>query len=75
MSADLLTSPPEYVHWFAEHGDIGDEEIVGFFAETVPDGPGRVRPDLWVVVTTRGLYYLDPESELVIRARALHPLT
>lgn len=70
----LLSTPPEYLEWFAHHGDIEGETVVGFFAETVPDGPGRVRPDLWVLVTTGGLYYLDPRRRQCVRARSLHPL-
>lgn len=70
----LLSTAPDFVEWFARNGDIDDETVVGFFAETVPDGPGRVRPDLWVLVTTGGLYYLDIRARLCVRARSLHTL-
>lgn len=74
MTANLLSTAPPYVQWFAKNGDFRpDEEVVGFFTETVPDGPGRVKPGLWVVVTTQGLYYLDTDTELCVRARMVHP--
>lgn len=74
----LLSTAPTYVEWFAQHGEFDDDEtVVGFFAETKPDPADpnhRVVPDLWVVVTTKGLYYLDTDTDLCVRARALHAL-
>lgn len=46
-----------------------------YYTETVPDGPHRVKPGLWVVVTDRGLYTLDAEKELCVRAKVLHRFT
>lgn len=72
----LLTEPPKFVHDFVEiaHFDE-DETVVGFFADTkpVPGDPFRVEPKYWVVVTNKGLYYLDPALELCIRAKSVHP--
>ena len=73
---NLLSDAPPYVHWFAEHGEFdADERVVGYYTETVPDGPHRVKPGLWVVVTDRGLYTLDAEKELCVRAKVLHRFT
>lgn len=73
---NLLSDAPPYVHWFAEHGEFdADERVVGYYTETVPDGPNRVKPGLWVVVTDRGIYTLDAEKELCVRAKVLHRFT
>jgi hypothetical protein len=73
----LLSDAPEFVHEFAERHVPKHETPVGFFADTKPDPADpdhRVVVAHWVVVTSGGLYFLHPESQLCLRAKSVHSL-
>ena len=48
-----------------------DETLVGYRAITEPDGPHRVKPVRWMVITDRGYYEVDPDGTFQ-RAAVLH---
>lgn len=68
LLADIPANVVETAHLIAE-GE--GETLVGYRAITGPDGPGRVKPIRWMVVTNKGYYEVDLNGDCQ-RAAVLH---
>lgn len=74
MSKTLLTDIPDHVVVSARLiASSAGETLVGYRAITEPDGPGRVKPARWMIVTNAGVYEVDPDGTCQ-RASSLHPM-
>lgn len=74
MSATLLSDIPDTVVVSARLiAAAANETLVGYRAITADDGPGRVKPVRWLIITNSGVYEVEPDGTCV-RAAMLHPM-